>query len=103
MQLGPSPDVLENVVPMMAGVERAFDRYGMCVVPTMDAETGMTRFVVSSRYHTQWCWCVGWHGRRTSVDAARLPLLLRHRQLQTSTKAAASLCDCRCHVVDAMC
>jgi hypothetical protein len=47
MQLGSSRDVLENVVPMMASVEAAFDAQRMCVLPTMDDVTGDVSFVVS--------------------------------------------------------
>ncbi|WIA43827.1 hypothetical protein OEZ86_010243 [Tetradesmus obliquus] len=46
MDLGPSPDVLPNVVPMMAGVERAFDSYRMCAVPSRDALTEDVSFEI---------------------------------------------------------
>jgi len=46
MQLGSSRDVLENVVPMMASVEAAFDAQCMCVLPTMDDDTGDVSFVI---------------------------------------------------------
>jgi hypothetical protein len=49
MQLGCSRDVLENVVPMMASVEVAFDTQRMCVLPTKDDQTGTVSFVVSQR------------------------------------------------------
>ena len=57
MDLGPSPDVLPNVVPMMAGVERAFDSYRMCAVPSRDAVTEDVSFEVSGSSHH--CDCVG--------------------------------------------
>eukprot|EP00882_Tetradesmus_deserticola_P003168 GHRQ01003359.1.p1 GENE.GHRQ01003359.1~~GHRQ01003359.1.p1 ORF type:complete len:315 (+),score=107.48 GHRQ01003359.1:51-995(+) len=38
MGLGSSPDVVENVLPMMASVEAAFDNQRMCVLPVMDAQ-----------------------------------------------------------------
>jgi hypothetical protein len=57
MDLGPSPDVLPNVVPMMAGVERAFDSYRMCAVPSRDALTEDVSFEVSGSSHH--CDCVG--------------------------------------------
>jgi hypothetical protein len=47
MQLGSSRDVLENVVPMMASVEAAFDAQRICVLPTMDEDTRNVSFVVS--------------------------------------------------------
>jgi hypothetical protein len=43
--LGPSIDVLENVVPMMAGVESAFDKNRICVIPEKDGMGGIT-FVI---------------------------------------------------------
>ncbi|WIA15091.1 hypothetical protein OEZ85_001785 [Tetradesmus obliquus] len=46
MDLGPSPGVLPNVVPMMAGVERAFDSYRMCAVPSRDALTEDVSFEI---------------------------------------------------------
>ncbi|WIA23885.1 hypothetical protein OEZ85_013535 [Tetradesmus obliquus] len=46
MDLGPSPDVLPNVVPMMAGVERAFNSYRMCAVPSRDALTEDVSFEI---------------------------------------------------------
>jgi len=46
MDLGPSPDVLPNVVPMMTGVERAFDSYRMCAVPSTDAVTEDVSFEI---------------------------------------------------------
>eukprot|EP00882_Tetradesmus_deserticola_P003787 GHRQ01004003.1.p1 GENE.GHRQ01004003.1~~GHRQ01004003.1.p1 ORF type:complete len:305 (+),score=69.21 GHRQ01004003.1:77-991(+) len=46
MQLGCSRDVLENVVPMMASVEVAFDTHRVCVLPTMDDATGVESFVI---------------------------------------------------------
>ncbi|WIA23352.1 hypothetical protein OEZ85_000115 [Tetradesmus obliquus] len=46
MDPGPSPDVLPNVVPMMAGVERAFDSYRMCAVPSRDALTEDVSFEI---------------------------------------------------------
>jgi hypothetical protein len=49
MQLGSSRDVLENVVPMMASVEAAFDAQRICVLPTMDDDTGDVSFVVSQK------------------------------------------------------
>ena len=57
MDLGPSPDVLPNVVPMMAGVERAFDSYRMCAVPSRDSVTEDVSFEVSNSNHH--CDCVG--------------------------------------------
>lgn len=57
IDLGPSPDVLPYVVPMMAGVERAFDSYRMCAVPSRDAVTEDVSFEVSGSSHH--CDCVG--------------------------------------------
>ena len=44
--LGPSTDVVENLVPMMAAVESAFDDKLICAVPEKDS-LGLLRFVVS--------------------------------------------------------
>jgi hypothetical protein len=51
MGLGSTPDVLPNVVPMMAGVERAFDSYRMCAVPSRDAVTEDVSFEASGSSH----------------------------------------------------
>jgi hypothetical protein len=56
MQLGSSRDVLENVVPMMASVEAAFDAQRICVLPTMDEDTRNVSFVVSWKSVTARTW-----------------------------------------------
>jgi hypothetical protein len=57
MDLGPSPDVPPNVVPMMAGVKRAYDSYRMCAVPSRETVTDDVSFEVSGSSHQ--CDCLG--------------------------------------------
>jgi hypothetical protein len=66
MQLGCSRDVLENVVPMMASVEVAFDTQRMCVLPTKDDQTGTESFVVSQRscHLRPFLCCMGYNNLR---------------------------------------